>query len=68
LSKKVRIKEGKVSRRSFVKLLSAVTAGAIAVPDKSEAFNLDSFLQKHFHQMSDEEKQSTLDRLTREYN
>ena len=57
MSKKARIREGKVSRRSFVKLLSAVTAGAIAMPDEAEAFNLDAFLQKHFHQMSDEEKQ-----------
>ncbi len=68
MSKKVRIKDGEVSRRSFVKLLTAVTAGAIAMPDKSEAFNLDEFLQKHFHEMSDEEMQRTLERLTREYN
>ena len=68
MSKKVRVKEGNVSRRGFVKLLSAVTAGAIALPDKAEAFNLDEFLQKHFHQLSDEEKQSSLERLTREYN
>jgi molybdopterin-containing oxidoreductase family iron-sulfur binding subunit len=68
LSKKVRIKDGEVSRRSFVKLLSAITAGAIAMPDKSEAFDLDAFLQKHFHEMSDEEKQRTFERLTREYN
>ena len=68
MNKKVRIKEGEVSRRSFVKLLTAVTAGAIAMPDKAEAFNLDEFLQKHFHQMSDEEIQKTLERLTREYN
>ena len=68
MSKKIRVKEGNVSRRSFVKLLSALTAGAIAVPDKSEAFDLDAFLQKHFHEMSEEEKQSSLDRLTREYN
>jgi len=68
LSKKVRIKDGEVSRRSFVKLLTAVTAGAIAMPDKAEAFNLDEFLQKHFHEMSDEEKQRTFERLAREYN
>jgi len=68
MNKKIRVKEGDVSRRSFVKLLTAVTAGAIALPDKAEAFNLDEFLQKHFHQMSDEEKQSSLERLTRQYN
>jgi len=68
LSRKARIKEGNVSRRSFVKLLSAVTAGAIAMPDKSEAFNLDEFLQKHFHELSDEEMEKTLERLTRQYN
>ena len=68
MSKKVRIKEGEVSRRSFVKLLTAVTAGAITMPDKSEAFDLDAFLQKHFHEMSDEEKKSTFERLAREYN
>jgi len=63
-----RIKEGNVSRRGFVKLLSALTAGAIAVPQKSEAFNLDEFLQKHFHQMSAAEKTSTMARLEKEYN
>ena len=68
MSRKARVKEGDVSRRSFVKLLSAVTAGAIAMPDKAEAFNLDAFLQKHFHELSDEEMQKTLERLTREYN
>ena len=68
MSRKARIKEGNVSRRSFVKLLSAVTAGAIAMPDKSEAFNLDEFLQKHFHELSDEEMEKTLERLTRQYN
>ena len=68
MSRKARIKEGNVSRRSFVKLLSAVTAGAIAMPDKSEAFNLDEFLQKHFHELSDEEMKKTLERLTRQYN
>jgi len=68
LSRKIRIREDKIGRRGFVKLLSAVTAGAIAMPDDAEAFNLDAFLQKHFHQLSDEEKQRTLERLTREYN
>ena len=63
---KVRFKEGDVSRRGFVKLLSALTAGVIAVPKKSEAFNLDAFIQKHFHQMSDQEMQKTLARLEKE--
>ena len=65
---KARVKEGDVGRRSFIKLLSALTAGAIAMPDKAEAFSLDEFLQKHFHQMSDEEKQKTMARLENEYN
>ncbi|MDX2475288.1 MAG: 4Fe-4S dicluster domain-containing protein [Candidatus Krumholzibacteria bacterium] len=65
---KARAKEGDVGRRSFIKLLSALTAGAIAMPDKAEAFNLDEFLQKHFHQMTDEEKQKTMARLEGEYN
>ena len=65
---KARAKEGEVGRRSFIKLLSAVTAGAIAMPNKAEAFSLDEFLQKHFHQMTDDEKQKTLTRLEREYN
>jgi Fe-S-cluster-containing dehydrogenase component len=68
LSQSPRIKDGDVKRRSFIKLLSAITAGAIAMPGKAEAFNLDEFLQKHFHQMSDEEKQKTLARLENEYN
>ncbi len=65
---KARAKEGDVGRRSFIKLLSALTAGAIAMPNKAEAFNLDEFLQKHFHQMTDEEKQKTMARLEGEYN
>ena len=65
MSRRTRIREGDVGRRSFIKLLTAVTAGAIAAPDPAEAFNLDAFLQKHFHQMSDEEKQRTMARLER---
>jgi Fe-S-cluster-containing dehydrogenase component len=65
---KARVKEGDVGRRSFIKLLSALTAGAIAMPNKAEAFSLDEFLQKHFHQMTDEEKQKTMARLEGEYN
>ncbi len=65
---KARAKDGDVGRRSFIKLLSAITAGAIAIPDKAEAFSLDEFLQKHFHQMTTEEKQKTLTRLETEYN
>ncbi len=65
---KARVKEGNVSRRGFVKLLSALTAGAIVVPPKAEAFNLDEFLQKHFHQMTAEEKTKTMARLEKEYN
>jgi Fe-S-cluster-containing dehydrogenase component len=65
---KARVKEGDVGRRSFIKLLSVLTAGAIAMPNKAEAFSLDEFLQKHFHQMTDEEKQKTMARLEGEYN
>ncbi len=65
---KTRIREGDVGRRSFVKLLTALTAGAIVAPDPAEAFNLDEFLQKHFHQLSDDEMQRTLARLEKEYN
>jgi molybdopterin-containing oxidoreductase family iron-sulfur binding subunit len=68
LTGKTRIREGDVGRRSFVKLLTALTAGAIVAPDPAEAFNLDEFLQKHFHQLSDDEMQRTLARLEKEYN
>jgi len=65
---KARVKDGDVGRRSFIKLLSAITAGAIVMPDKAEAFSLDEFLQKHFHQMTDAEKQKAMSRLEKEYN
>jgi len=67
MSRTPRFREGDVGRRGFLKLLTVITAGAVAMPDPAEAFNLDAFLQKHFHQMSDEEKRRTLARLEREY-
>jgi molybdopterin-containing oxidoreductase family iron-sulfur binding subunit len=63
-----RVPEGDVSRRGFIKLLSVLTAGAIVMPNKAEAFSLDEFLQKHFHQMTDAEKLKTMARLEHDYN
>jgi Fe-S-cluster-containing dehydrogenase component len=68
LSRKTRIQEGDVSRRGFIKLLSAVTAGAIAIPGTSEAFSLDAFLQRHFRELSEDDKKKVLARLEKEYN
>ncbi len=56
MSRKTKFKDGDISRRGFIKLLSAVTAGAITMPDKSEAFSLDVFLQRHFKELTDEDK------------
>ena len=67
MSRKPRFKDGDVSRRGFIKLLSTVTAGAIVMPDPAEAFDLDAFLQKHFRELSDEDKQKVLGRLETEY-
>ena len=60
MSRRTRIREGEIGRRSFVKLLTVLTAGAVAVPGDAEAFDLDAFVQKHFHQISEEEKQREL--------
>ncbi len=68
MSRKIKFKDGNVSRRGFIKLLSAVTAGAIAMPDEAEAFSLDAFLQKHFKELSDDDKKNVLARLEKEYN
>ncbi|MCP4292091.1 MAG: 4Fe-4S dicluster domain-containing protein [bacterium] len=68
MSRQAKFKEGNVSRRGFIKLLSAVTAGAIAVPGKSEAFSLDEFMQRHFRELDDEARQKVLARLEKEYN
>jgi len=68
LSEQARFKSGKIERRGFLKLLAAVTAGAIAAPDPAEAFDLDAFLQKHFHKMSDQDMAKTIERLEKDYN
>ena len=68
MSKQIRFNDGEVSRRGFVKLLSAVTAGAIAAPTTAEAFNLDAFMQKHFDELKPADLERTLRRLEKEYN
>jgi Fe-S-cluster-containing dehydrogenase component len=67
LSRETHIKNDQLSRRGFVKLLSAITAGTIAMPDPAAAFDLDAFLQRHFKELTDHDKRKILDRLEAEY-
>ncbi len=68
MSRAKRLKDGKVSRRGFVKLITAVSATAAVAPTDSQAFDLEEFMQKHFHEMSREELDRTVERLEKQYN
>ena len=61
---------GTSSRRSFLKAAATVGTGALAgAPTVANAmdFDIESFFQKNFRELSDEELSSLLDRLERKY-
>ncbi len=67
MSRKARFKPGECGRRGFLKLLAVVAAGAVVIPDPSEAFDLDEFLQRHFKELDKEDLARTLKRLEKQY-
>jgi molybdopterin-containing oxidoreductase family iron-sulfur binding subunit len=61
---------GKVdaSRRGFLKSAATVGLGTLSgAPALAEAFDLDAFLQDNFRELSDEEIEQVLERLSRRY-
>ena len=55
------------SRREFLKTAAAGTAATLGAPGAAQAFDLESFLQKNFRQMTDEEIEAVVERLSRKY-
>jgi len=59
------------SRRKFLRgaatTVAAAAGAAAGVPGAAEAFDLESFFQKHFREMSEEELQELTERLARKY-
>ncbi len=51
------------SRRQFLQTTAAGLLASVGVPKAAEAFDFESFFQKHFRQMSDEEVSAMLSRL-----
>jgi molybdopterin-containing oxidoreductase family iron-sulfur binding subunit len=65
-----RVREREVrggSRRQFLQTAAAGLLASVGVPKAAEAFDFESFFQKHFRQMSDEEVRAMLRRLERRY-
>jgi len=58
--------EANLHRRTFMKGIAAGLAGAVLPVSAADAFNWDSFLQKHFKEMSDEEIKRVIERLEKE--
>jgi Fe-S-cluster-containing dehydrogenase component len=55
------------SRREFLKTAATGAAAVVGAPGAAEAFDFESFLQKNFRQMSDDEIDEVVDRLSRKY-
>jgi Fe-S-cluster-containing dehydrogenase component len=55
------------SRREFLKTAGAGIAALAGVPGTARAFDLESFFQKHFRELSQEELDALLARLERRY-
>ena len=55
------------SRREFLKTAATGVAAAAGAPGAAQAFDIESFLQKNFRQMSDEEIDGVVERLSRKY-
>ncbi len=68
MSAKRQSREPALGRRGFLKVFSALAAGAAVAPGEAPAFDLADFIQKHFHEMSPADLERTLARLTEKYN
>jgi molybdopterin-containing oxidoreductase family iron-sulfur binding subunit len=55
------------SRREFLKTAATGAAAVMGAPGAAQAFDFESFLQKNFRQMTDEEIEAVVDRLSRKY-
>jgi len=55
------------SRRKFLRTTAAGVGAAAGVPAAAEAFDFETFFQKNFRSMSDEEIDELTDRLARKY-
>ena len=55
------------SRREFLKTAATGAAAVMGAPGAAQAFDFESFLQKNFRQMSDDEIDAVVDRLSRKY-
>ena len=55
------------SRRGFLKAASAVRGALVGRPGAAKSFDLESLLQKHFIELSEEDLQDVLRRLERKY-
>jgi molybdopterin-containing oxidoreductase family iron-sulfur binding subunit len=55
------------SRREFLKTAATGAAAVVGAPGAAQAFDFESFLQKNFRQMSDDEIDEVVDRLSRKY-
>lgn len=53
------------SRRKFLRQAAAGAAAVVGVPGAAEAFDIESFFQKHFREMSDEDVHELTERLAR---
>jgi molybdopterin-containing oxidoreductase family iron-sulfur binding subunit len=54
-------------RRKFLRAAAAGAAALAGAPGAAGAFDLESFLQRHFREMSDEDVQALTERLARKY-
>jgi Fe-S-cluster-containing dehydrogenase component len=61
------LRQRRTSRRGFLKATASGLGALAAAPTKVEAFDLESFFQKHFRQLSNEELEDLLRNLERRY-
>jgi molybdopterin-containing oxidoreductase family iron-sulfur binding subunit len=61
------LRQRRASRRGFLKATAGGIATLAAAPTKVDAFDMESFFQKHFRHLSEEEIEELLDRLERRY-
>ncbi len=55
------------SRREFLKTAATGAAAAAGVPGTAAAFDIETFLQKNFRELSDADIEAVLERLSRKY-
>jgi len=56
----------KVKRRSFLKTLGALTATTVVPVKEATAFSFEKFFQKHYREMTPEQKQKVFQRIKKE--